>query len=155
MDSESDRRIILPINIGMPMTLFEQAAELEKQNKTFALVTITASRGATPRRRGKMIVLPDGEIIGTIGGGPAEREVTQKALQCLKTEEITTLSYNLANIRCVESTGTDSGGNMEFLIEPVLSKPSLFLAGGGHIGLAISKLADFLHYPYVIGEHQR
>ena len=40
------------------MSLFDKAAELEKDNKAFAMITITSSRGSAPRNRGRMIVLP-------------------------------------------------------------------------------------------------
>lgn len=49
-----------------------------------ALITIIHTSGSTPRKPGaKMLVLPDGSIYGTIGGGWGEAEVRREALDVL------------------------------------------------------------------------
>ena len=65
------------------MNLFEKAAELEKRNQAFAMVTITKSEGSTPRSQAKMIVLPDGTTFGTVGGGASEYEAMKRARTCI------------------------------------------------------------------------
>jgi xanthine dehydrogenase accessory factor len=63
------------------MTLFQALVELEKNNETGALCTIVRSRGSTPRHvTSKMLVYPDGHIMGTVGGGEIENRVI-KALR--------------------------------------------------------------------------
>jgi len=50
----------------------------------FALATIITSRGSTPRTSGsKMVVLADGQIYGTIGGGLVEARVIESCLDML------------------------------------------------------------------------
>lgn len=65
------------------MNIFAQAARLEEENKPFALAQIIESRGSTPRHSGQMLVLADGSIVGTIGGGMVERLVIDQALEAL------------------------------------------------------------------------
>ena len=50
------------------------------------LTTIVARRGSAPRSVGtKMLVLQDGTIIGTIGGGCMESAVVRRALEMIMT----------------------------------------------------------------------
>lgn len=134
------------------MSLFAKAAELEKENKAFALITITASKGSAPRSAGRMILLPDGTGIGTVGGGPAERLVTEEGLKCLKDGVSRSVSYRLDKGSSAESIDMVCGGSMEFFIEVFIPKPSLFLAGGGHVNLALAALAEKLGYPYIVAD---
>jgi xanthine dehydrogenase accessory factor len=54
-----------------------------------ALVTIIRTLGSTPRNPGaKMLVLPDGSIYGTIGGGCGEAEVRREALAVLLDSKV-------------------------------------------------------------------
>jgi len=64
--------------------IFEQLAKLA--NQPFALALIADAKGSSPQRTGaKAIFLPDGKIIGTLGGGCLEAEVQARALQALKS----------------------------------------------------------------------
>jgi xanthine dehydrogenase accessory factor len=54
----------------------------------FALAIIAGTKGSSPQRAGaKALFLPDGKIIGTLGGGCLEAEVQARALKALKTGE--------------------------------------------------------------------
>ena len=67
------------------MNIFKKAYELEMDNKTFALATLIETDGSTPRTdTAKMIILPDGETFGTIGGGGLEHTVISEALIAIK-----------------------------------------------------------------------
>lgn len=134
------------------MSLFEEAARLEEANRAFAMVTITSSRGSAPRNRGRMIVLPDGSIRGTIGGGPAEKLVIEAAQECLRTGESRSVAYKLDNGGSEGSIQMICGGNMEFFVEAFLPRPSLFLMGGGHVNQAVARMADLLGYPYAVAD---
>mgnify|MGYP001051960880 FL=1 len=61
------------------------------------LCGIVASRGSTPRGAGaKMLVLDDGDTIGTIGGGAVEYRAAQMAVELLGKKESRFESYRLA-----------------------------------------------------------
>src|SRR5205809_304654 len=61
-----------------------------------ALCTVVASRGSTPQAAGaRMLVLADGQTIGTLGGGCVEAEVRQQALKLLGAAQSQLLSFKL------------------------------------------------------------
>ncbi len=137
------------------MSLFDKAAQLEKDNKAFAMITITSSRGSAPRNKGRMIVLPEGEIFGTVGGGPAEQMVMEEARKSLKTGESRMVAYKLDSGTSSSSIDMVCGGDMEFFVEVFTPRPALFLAGGGHVNLALSRLADYLNFPYIVADTRK
>src|SRR5436189_6322373 len=60
--------------------LWERAEELLTAGKPFVLATIIRTRGSVPREVGaKMVVPPQGQPFGTIGGGCGEGEVLRRA----------------------------------------------------------------------------
>ncbi len=65
------------------MNIFAEAARLEEENRPFALAQIIESRGSTPRHSGQMLVMADGDCIGTIGGGMIERLVIEQAIAAI------------------------------------------------------------------------
>jgi len=137
------------------MSIFNKAAELEERNCAFALATITASEGSAPRNSGRMIILPDGTIFGTVGGGSAENLVIQEGLKCLKEGVSRSVSYNLDSGTSPRSINMVCGGNMQFFIEVFMPRPALFLTGGGHVNLALAELAEKLNFPYVVADTRK
>jgi xanthine dehydrogenase accessory factor len=77
----------------MTNSIYQALSELEENNESAALCTVTKSEGSTPRHVGsKMLVYPDGKFIGTVGGGELENRVIKAALESLKSGEAQTLS---------------------------------------------------------------
>lgn len=84
-----------------------------------ALVTILSRKGSSPRSAGtKMVVLPGGDCIGTVGGGIAEARITALAVNCIQNH--TTAVYH------VDMTGKEAagggmvcGGRVEVFIEAI------------------------------------
>lgn len=112
----------------------EKLYELEKGVIPFVLVTVTDVKGSTPRNIGsKMIVLADGEIYGTIGGGRLEKIVIGQARVCVEEKQSLKEVYNLAAYadQCC-------GGTMEILFESLNNEADLIIFGGGHVGQAIA-----------------
>lgn len=84
-----------------------------------ALATIIVKKGCGPREAGtKMIVLEDGRIIGTIGGGCAEAEVITKARYCMR-EDIQLLEHVDMTGREAAENGLVCGGIMDIWIQPL------------------------------------
>jgi xanthine dehydrogenase accessory factor len=119
------------------VNLFEKAAELERGNRAFAMVTITKSEGSTPRSQAKMIVLPDGTTFGTIGGGASEFEAIKRARRCIGARSNETFEMSLAI-----SDGHNCGGALQMFIEVIPPQRRLILIGGGHVNLEIARLAS-------------
>ncbi|MCE2487024.1 MAG: XdhC family protein [Desulfurellaceae bacterium] len=65
--------------------LWDRAEALLADGKSFVLATIIRTRGSVPREVGaKMVVPPEGQPFGTIGGGCGEGEVLRRAYPVLE-----------------------------------------------------------------------
>ncbi|MGD9938181.1 MAG: selenium-dependent molybdenum cofactor biosynthesis protein YqeB [Clostridia bacterium] len=128
------------------MDLFSKAAELNNGNIPFALATIISSSGSTPRGTAKMIVLADGTTFGTVGGGLVEAKVIEEARKALDFDRPVLLDYSLDHGPGPQSLDMECGGAMKVLVEVFGAKPRVLVAGGGHVGLAIAKLAHTIGY---------
>lgn len=84
-----------------------------------AIVTVTSTKGSTPRGAGaKMIVWPDGRILGSIGGGCSEGEVILAARDLMEDEEESFITMQVDMTGDVaEDEGMVCGGIMNVLIE--------------------------------------
>jgi xanthine dehydrogenase accessory factor len=68
--------------------IYQQLAELLERKEQLAFAVLVETKGSTPQKCGaKAIFLPDGRVIGTLGGGCLEAETRQKALRALETGE--------------------------------------------------------------------
>ena len=76
---------------GYDSLLMEYLTGVKEQGQPKVLATIIARRGSAPRSIGtKMLVLGDGRIIGTIGGGCMESEVQHQCLRLLRASSVLT-----------------------------------------------------------------
>lgn len=125
--------------------IYQALTELEKNNQSAALCTVTKSEGSTPRHVGsKMLVYSDGKFIGTVGGGELESRVINAAIESIQNETAQTLSYTMAD----PSRGDPGvcGGQVEVFVEPILPAPTLVVIGAGHVGKAVIHLAKWLGF---------
>lgn len=85
------------------------------------LATIVKRKGSAPRETGtKMLVLPDGSSIGTVGGGFAEADILQKALLMIR-EHIKEPKLCRVDMAAgeAEDEGMACGGTVQVLLEPI------------------------------------
>jgi xanthine dehydrogenase accessory factor len=127
------------------MTIYQALGDIERKNGTGALCTIIRSKGSTPRHvTSKMLVYPDGHIIGTVGGGEVENRVIKEALKAISDKTPRLLAYNMANPE--RGDPGVCGGQVEIYVEPLLPKPILVVVGVGHVGKAVAHLAKWLGF---------
>jgi xanthine dehydrogenase accessory factor len=68
--------------------IYQQLAGLLERKERLAFAILVETKGSTPQKCGaKAIFLPDGRILGTLGGGCLEAETRQKALRAIETGE--------------------------------------------------------------------
>lgn len=78
------------------------------------LFTILEKRGSAPRGPGaRMLVLPDGTVLGTIGGGSAEYACIARATACMGSAGCEVINLE------VKSVGMTCGGAIRVLMETV------------------------------------
>ncbi|MBK9926615.1 MAG: XdhC family protein [Anaerolineales bacterium] len=135
----------------MANSIYQVLSELEKNNESAALCTVTKSEGSTPRHVGsKMLVYPDGKFIGTVGGGELENRVIKAALESLKSGDMQTLSYTMSD----PSRGDPGvcGGTVEVFVEPILPPAMIVVIGAGHVGKAVVHLAKWLGFRVAVND---
>jgi xanthine dehydrogenase accessory factor len=124
------------------MDIFEEIVRLRREGRRGAMATIVHVNGSIPSyESSRMLVRDDGSIAGTIGGGCVEAEVWAAAKEVMRTERPRNLSFNLNNDPNYD-TGLICGGTLEIFVEPILPKPQLCIFGGGHVSLALARIAD-------------
>ena len=66
--------------------IYTELAKLLDARQPLAFAVLTETKGSTPQKCGaKAIFLPDGRVLGTLGGGCLEAETRQKALRAIQT----------------------------------------------------------------------
>lgn len=98
--------------------LFDEVTKRTTQGQTVALATIVRTRGSTPREVGaKMLVRPEGSILGTVGGGCGEADVWRAALTVMDSLEPMTVAIDLTEPLDMSSQGV-CGGILDVFVEP-------------------------------------
>jgi xanthine dehydrogenase accessory factor len=133
------------------VTVFQALADLESKNGAGALCLVVRSKGSTPRSAGsKMLVYPDGSIVGTVGGGEMENRIVAEARQAIQDGQARMLEYNMS-----DPTRGDPGvcgGQVEVYVEPLRPRPTVVVIGAGHVGKAVAQLAKWLGFYVVIND---
>ena len=138
----------------MKFNWIHRAAELEKKSVPFAIATVIDTVAPTSAKpMAKAIITIDGKMEGWIGGGCAKDTVIDEALHCLKTGMASVLRLSpeqLADGKVSYKKKVfltcESGGTLEFHIEPVLPMTKLVIYGNTPTVKALSKLGELLGY---------
>ncbi len=102
----------------MPNIFLESNRHLGKGHK-IVLATIIRRQGSTPRQAGtRCLVLADGTLVGTIGGGLLEFKVIQKAREVLQAGKSALLEFRLSG-QDVAHTDMLCGGTVDVYLEPL------------------------------------
>ncbi len=103
-----------PDGAGIFLTLLESLV----RGETVAVATIVGRRGSTPREIGtKMVVRPNGAIVGTVGGGAGEAEICRQAAPVLDGGQARLLTLDLTGTLQHPVQGI-CGGQFEVFVEP-------------------------------------
>lgn len=102
--------------------LLDDLVVLEERGEPFCMAVMIHSSGSTPRSAGsRMLIMGNGGIRGTVGGGKMEAQVIAAAGEVMKTGQVRILDF--------EFTGADAasldmicGGSARILLEPVASR---------------------------------
>lgn len=129
--------------------VFEAAVAAQREGKPAALATVIETQGSVPRQAGsKMLVWPDGEIVGTVGGGQMEAYVIREAQAALQDGQTRVLTYNLSDLGAGDPGVC--GGTVRVFVEPLLAPLTVVVIGGGHVGRAVAELAKWMEYRVVV-----
>jgi xanthine dehydrogenase accessory factor len=131
--------------------IFNDLKTVIEQGIPAVLCIVTGTTGSTPRKAGsKMLVLRDGTIKGTVGGGSVEFQAIQDALKIISCGLPFSKQFHLEN-----DLKMHCGGTMEIYFEPIGCLPKLYIFGGGHIGKALAGYATGLGFsPFVFDQRE-
>jgi xanthine dehydrogenase accessory factor len=126
------------------LEIHQEIVNCLSEGKEAALVTIVSASRSTPRGAGaRMLVKPDGSIMGTIGGGMVEAEAINIARRVIRSEKSELHKFSLTPDK---EPGMVCGGEMDIFVEPVLQTPMIYLFGAGHISLALARIGKLLGF---------
>jgi xanthine dehydrogenase accessory factor len=125
--------------------VYRALVALQESGETAALCTVIRTQGSVPRREGaKMLVYPDGRIVGTVGGGEMEARIIARARELAAEQDAI-----IVTIPLVDPAKGDAGvcgGEMELFIEPLLAQATVLVVGCGHVGKEVAALAKWLGF---------
>jgi xanthine dehydrogenase accessory factor len=134
------------------MGIYEEICKLKREGKRAALATIVSVSGSIPSMAAaKMLVREDGSIMGTVGGGRMESDVREGAMEAMIDEKPKTMTFNMDQTPDDE-TGLVCGGTAQVFIDPLIPAPVLYIFGGGHVGLAVYKVALLAGFDVVVAD---
>ena len=114
-----------------------------------ALVTIIETNGSTPGDAGsRMLVFPDGSIVGTVGGGRLEALCIQEALSVLSLGRSKKMIFDLPP----SDDGMACSGRVETFIEVFSARLKIFIMGAGHVAKKIGEVASCVGIPYSVAD---
>ncbi|MBX5480759.1 MAG: xanthine dehydrogenase accessory protein XdhC [Myxococcaceae bacterium] len=125
------------------MDLYAVLARLTDEGRAFVLATVIESAGSTPQKPGtKMIVLEDGAIFGTVGGGAIEKQVIDAARALFDAPE----TSRVLETHLTHELGMCCGGRMKFFLEKHAAAARLHVFGAGHVGRELAVLAHHVGF---------
>lgn len=108
--------------------IYQILSELFEKGRLSVLATIINQTGSSPRSIGtKCLILDDGSLVGTIGGGTLEAQTLKMAKKVFDTGLPVRLSFSLKNTDG-SSMGMLCGGQVEILLELVSPRNPIYLS---------------------------
>ncbi len=90
-----------------------------RAGRSLVAATIVESRGSTPRKAGtKCLILENGQLIKTIGGGFVEDDVIKKAREIMQEGDPCLMQFDLSNEEAA-AAGLICGGHLKIFLEPL------------------------------------
>ncbi|MFC2018433.1 XdhC family protein [Chloroflexota bacterium] len=130
--------------------IFKEIVKISAEGGQAALATVISVAGSAPREEGaRMLIREDGSILGTIGGGRLEAEVRREAMAIMNEDKARILHFDLTGRESAEE-GMICGGVTDIFLEPIITEPTLYIFGGGHISFFIARIAKMTGFKVVV-----
>ena len=115
----------------------EALLRLLESGERGAMATVVRTSGSTPQTPGaRLLLLADGSLVGTVGGGAIENAVIEALRACLRDHKAQTLTWDLGR-----DLAMCCGGRMEVFVEPIEARAKLYVFGAGHVAKPTAALA--------------
>ncbi len=125
--------------------VYDAIQRLRESGRPGVLATVVAVRGSSPGAVGsKMLLTPDGEAVGTVGGGCVDGQVWAELAEVLAEDAPRTITVDLTENDDPEH-GLICGGRVDVFLEPVRTT-HLVVCGSGHVAHALAPLARSIDF---------
>lgn len=125
----------------MDAAFLRKVTEAVENGTAAVLCTVVKNEGSAPGKPGfAMLVRRDGSIEGTVGGGEIEKLVIEDALSGPAEPRMRRFEMR-GKPEAKNGTHMVCGGAAEVFIEPLGTPHTLVIFGGGHCGMALSRMA--------------
>ncbi|MDY0002477.1 MAG: XdhC/CoxI family protein [Polyangia bacterium] len=119
-------------------SIFDEILEVLRSGERGVLATVVETHGSVPQSPGaRMIILGDGRILGTVGGGALEHKVRAMAPDVQAAGAPRLVSFELGG-----DLGMACGGSAKVFLEPLGRGDRLYVFGAGHIAEHLCELAS-------------
>lgn len=137
-----------------PAQILHAAQEAVARHGRVALAHIVAAQGSTPGKVGwKLLVPPDGEPYGNLGGGAFEAMVVTDARARLAdrrpSNEVKRYYLTEEAVKG-QPTGMVCGGMIEVFLEVLQAPPLLAIFGGGPVGQAVASAGSLAGFDLLV-----
>jgi xanthine dehydrogenase accessory factor len=140
--------------VSSPTEVLVEAGRLAAEGKPYVLATVVAVQPPASTKRGdRALVLPDGSLMGWVGGACAEPIVVREALRALAAGDARLVHIGPPGVSrdarddvVVAESRCASEGVVEVLIEPQLPRPTLTIAGDGPVARTLAQLATTIDW---------
>jgi xanthine dehydrogenase accessory factor len=130
-------------DVPFMLELIEEILRRTDAGETLAVCMVAATRGSTPQKAGAtMLVLRDGQTLGTLGGGCVEAEVRTRALSLIESAQDRILTFQL-NHDYGWDDGLVCGGTMDIAIKVVSAETAPFRQALAQLGLGREATLEF------------
>jgi xanthine dehydrogenase accessory factor len=130
--------------------LFEELVRRRARGERMVLATVVRVQGSTPREAGaRMLLLADGSICGTVGGGVREADVIAAARELLVRGGSRLLGVDFQD-GLAGGDGPVCGGTMEVYMERIDPVRRVVIAGAGHVAYFLHRALALLEYRTVV-----
>jgi len=125
--------------------IYREVMKMKQKGGAAVLATLISLDGVFPKgERSKALLKISGEKVGSFFD---RRELEQRILE----ESETLLNEKKPRVIVLNSGREDaSWKKMEVLLEPILSEPTVYIFGAGHISQQLSPLAKRVHFRVVV-----
>jgi len=132
----------------MKPDIYSEIMRLGRGQDTGIVITVVQKLGSAPVTTGtKMLIYPDGNTLGTIGGGELERKAIEKSRQLFKFKENCLEEFVLEEGESKrEKLNMLCGGRVTLFFEHFSPKNHIYIFGAGHIGKSLVNHLSRLDY---------